>query len=524
MSKKRLQRALVALTLALGVITLDVAPANAIYDGDSISSAPPWAAYVTVNTTVFGKNIAPESNCTGTVVSDRWVLTAAHCVVTKDSEGNPTTTTVDMGKVRVVLGRDDLGKTHQGGQWTITDIKLSPAWQPSTLSGDAALLQLSGALPSAALPMPLAPGGFSIPDEESATAYGYGHVSEKYDTSGTLKSGKDSDVLRSTKSGSYVVDLDCTLSTKWCMRRTGASQVLHGDSGGPWVLSPENPFIIGVSSSLAGFQAGPKQTGFFTYAAATRTTEQSLHTWITNTAGIVEGNPGVIYRNPDTAQAWLLGPDGFRHSIPDGGTYLCLTAKGHQVINLTTFLLAELPLSTTDATCTTGTNLVVNGDFEADTFAYSGSLGLGTGSPLTGWTTNSNGTYPWGLPNINSYNAGPTPNHDQWVIVGNFYLGGTWIQQTLTGLTVGDTYTLSLATASEERNGGGQALLEVSFPSGSSTPAQTVNAPATLSNLWDTWTTSAINFEATSTSVTIRFLGLAGPGGDPGIDDVTVST
>jgi hypothetical protein len=165
---------------------------------------------------------------------------------------------------------------------------------------------------------------------------------------------------------------------------------------------------------------------------------------------------------------------------------------------------------------------IVNGSFETDPFSFDGTLDLGGASTLTGWTTLNNGTYPWGLPNTNTYNAGPTPYGNQWVIVGNFCGGGTWIEQTVGGFTVGETSTLSFALASEQPSQTG-ALVEVSFPSGSSTASQTFEAPLRGANYWDTWGTFSMQFVANSTSVTIRFAGLAGPGCDAGIDNVNVS-
>lgn len=166
---------------------------------------------------------------------------------------------------------------------------------------------------------------------------------------------------------------------------------------------------------------------------------------------------------------------------------------------------------------------IINGSFEIDDYsAFSGTLDLGGANPITGWTTLSNGTYPWGISNVNSYFGGPTPYGKQWVIVGNYGAGGTWIQQLVTGLTVGQAYTLSFALASEEESNQG-ALVDVSFRSGSSTASQIFEAPVVQTNYWDTWDMFSMDFVADNTSVAIRFEGLAGPGYDAGIDNVSVA-
>jgi len=182
------------------------------------------------------------------------------------------------------------------------------------------------------------------------------------------------------------------------------------------------------------------------------------------------------------------------------------------------------PATYTWTITTANTDLMTNGSFEADPFDYNGTFDLGSSNPLTGWTTSTSGLYPWGLPYPNTYNAGPTPYGNQWVIVGNECDQGiSWIEQTI-NTTVGQTYTLSFALASEE--GGSGAQVEVSFPTGSSTTSQTFTAPPRVTNFWDTWATSSMDFTADSASATIRFTSVpvsVSEGCDAGIDNVAVT-
>jgi hypothetical protein len=165
----------------------------------------------------------------------------------------------------------------------------------------------------------------------------------------------------------------------------------------------------------------------------------------------------------------------------------------------------------------------VNGSFEADPFSPGGQLDLGAlGGPLTGWTVlnSPDNVYPWGLPNGNTYNAGPTPYGNQWVIVGDYGMGGSWIEQTVSGFTVGDKYTLSFALASEYDGAGGVgSLVDVNIMG---LLDNTFEAPLRGPNYWDTWGTFTEGFVANDTSLTIRFTGLAGSGFDPGIDNVQI--
>lgn len=171
-------------------------------------------------------------------------------------------------------------------------------------------------------------------------------------------------------------------------------------------------------------------------------------------------------------------------------------------------------------------NLVVNGSFEAnpcDSIAFPGAtLGL-VGSDLIGWfIPSSDGIYPWCLQNDNIVAAGPTPFGNRWLVLGEARAGvNRTIQQTITGLTSGNTYRLSFAIASEV---GCCSIAEESFLSGSSTPPQDFTAPASGS-FWTSWATETMNFVATSSSVTLQFKNLvtAQTGGlDLGLDNVDV--
>lgn len=172
-------------------------------------------------------------------------------------------------------------------------------------------------------------------------------------------------------------------------------------------------------------------------------------------------------------------------------------------------------------------NLVVNGSFEADNFGCSGGgqcLGL-IGNAVTGWNIpNGDGTYPWGLQNVNQYGAGPAANGNQWLVLGRVSSGVDYtIQQTIS-LSPG-TYNLSFAIASELTGTMG-SVVEVSFLSGSSTGAQDFTAPIRGITYWNPWGYNSMNFVATSSSVTIQFKDLAAefPSGfDLGLDDVVVT-
>ena len=171
--------------------------------------------------------------------------------------------------------------------------------------------------------------------------------------------------------------------------------------------------------------------------------------------------------------------------------------------------------------------LIVNGSFEADNFGTGGGgqrLGL-SGNDVTGWFIPAgDGIYPWGLQNLNQYGAGPADTGNQWLILGQVS-GGTdyTIQQTVNGLTPGQSYTMTFALASEQ--GAGSAVGELSWLSGSSTAAQDFTAPPVGPTYWNPWGHFSETFVATATSATFQMKDLAVefPGGDDlGLDSFSI--
>jgi hypothetical protein len=328
---------------------------QAIYRGTAIDTAPPWAAYITTSSYVLGKiknPLSKETNCTGTIVGQDWVLTAAHCVFTENANGNSTRTRIPIGDFRVVLGRNDLSKGFiEGRQWTVSKVKVFSGWNPRTHSGDIALLHLHGALPKHARPLSLAPAGLTLPGAPAVDAFGYGNVHETYNKKGKLIGQKPTQRLEETPPGSYIVSATKSVPDEWWMQRVGVSSTLHGDSGGPWVLDSDSSLLVGVQSVGISLRRAADGTGTFAASGAINVAAPAIHSFIVHTAGLPEGKPNTIYRDVRTHASGLLGPDHLLHPIADGGTFECLKARGRRVTSVSHFAWAELPRASSFAAC-----------------------------------------------------------------------------------------------------------------------------------------------------------------------------
>lgn len=184
--------------------------------------------------------IAPQGLCTGTLIHEQWLLTAAHCLQGK--------TTAD---VQVVFDRLDI-RASGGTTLYAAQIVLHPQYDGNLGDNDIALIKLSSTQPNR---MRYAVARRGIGDGTELTQVGFGSTMAPNVGSGLQRKLVTKNAVCASV-GAVAVD-----STKaLCFAADDGNGTCFGDSGGPSFLRASNNIltIIGVTS----FGANAQCTGY----------------------------------------------------------------------------------------------------------------------------------------------------------------------------------------------------------------------------------------------------------------------
>jgi len=324
-------------TLAAALVGV---PATAMTNGSRLTPAPPWSALIIRNQA----GLFEDPVCSGAVVGDGWILTANHCVY----DGN---TVLKPRNLRVLIGRDSRNAKRQGDAYGVAKIVPMPGFVLG-VKNDAALIELNGFDSQRWHALPIAFENSVINGSGGVTLIGYGNYGWN-----TFGGETGAGLLWQSPKGAFVRSPadDGGMS---CFRRTGKARVMHGDSGAPWLRWVSGEWqVIGVEDIILD----PGQKGTHDPACGTgpfdrlpKPDGRTFLQWVRDTASIPVPSPGTIVRNPVNGNAWLVGSDHYRRSIPDGGNYACLVDHGHRKLNMAQINIDTIPDRIgTNAICTT---------------------------------------------------------------------------------------------------------------------------------------------------------------------------
>jgi hypothetical protein len=274
-------------------------------------------------------------SCSATVVSSQWLLTAAHCFE------SPYTDTSDIS---VQLWQ---GKVGDSTGWTtsVNEKVLDPSF---TVGGhhDLALVHTSSTMPSWVVAIPLMNSSTSLSSGVGVTDFAWGRANE------SVLNSLPSSVLKSPN-GNLVIDAcpsNHLILGSLCISERGTTRLVQGDSGSSVLEWVAGAWQIVSVFNLYETNSGQVQPWAWTWPINSST--NSDRTWIQRTIGALSVSNGSIVRNPASGASWLVMADGYRHSIPTGGDYLCFVNQGASVYNYPLLDIETIPdAAGSTATC-----------------------------------------------------------------------------------------------------------------------------------------------------------------------------
>ncbi|MFF9086544.1 S1 family peptidase [Streptomyces sp. NPDC014991] len=261
--------ALAAALTGIPLVTAGPAAAGSVVVGGfpiDVSQAP-WTVAL-ASRDRFGGTRAGQF-CGGVAVARTVVLTAAHCM-TEEALGVPPNRVRDL---RVIAGRTDL-LSGEGEEIAVRGVQVNPAYEPTSDSGDFALVSLAGELPQSAVVAMAGTDDPAYAPGTEALVSGWGDTTGGGDYARRLRAARVHVLPDDSCARAYPGGPEGTYraATMLCAGElAGGPDGCQGDSGGPLVAGGR---LIGLVSWGSGC-GRPGRPGVYTRVSEVARTLQA---------------------------------------------------------------------------------------------------------------------------------------------------------------------------------------------------------------------------------------------------------